>query len=253
MPSSRTTVVTVALAVLVAVGGALHLATDGADAATMASDTTVDRAGETTAAQAVDTAIFAGGCFWCMEPPFEKLDGVRAVISGYTAGRVDQPTYQQVSAGGTGHTEAVLVEFEPARVSYERLLDVFWHNVDPLTADAQFCDHGSQYRTGIYPRTPAQRAAAEASKRAIRPRIAGQIVTEIVDATRFWPAEGYHQDYYKKNPIRYKFYRFNCGRDARLEALWGEAAGVGVTGAHDAGDGTDATAASAASAATVER
>ena len=245
MPRSRRALSALALVLLATGGTALHLLTRGADAAPMwrASDERVTFAGDTSAddvfdrvdgAQTVDTAIFAGGCFWCMEPPFEKLDGVRAVISGYTAGRVAQPTYQQVSAGGTGHTEAVLVEFEPSRVSYERLLDVFWHNVDPLTADAQFCDHGSQYRTGIYPRTPAQRAAAEASKRAVRPRIAGPIVTEIVDATTFWPAEAYHQDYYKKNPVRYKFYRFNCGRDARLEALWGEAAGVGVHGGADA-------------------
>jgi peptide-methionine (S)-S-oxide reductase len=173
---------------------------------------------------ALDSAIFAGGCFWCMEPPFDALAGVVSTTSGYAGGALANPTYEQVSAGGTGHAEVVQVVYDPAKVSYERLLDVFWHNVDPLTADAQFCDRGSQYRTAIFYRGAEQRRLAEASKRALAEsgRFDRPIVTEIGEAGAFYPAEGYHQDYYKKNPARYKFYRWNCGRDRRLQALWGK-------------------------------
>ena len=175
-------------------------------------------------AAALDSAIFAGGCFWCMEPPFDALAGVVSTTSGYAGGSVANPTYEQVSAGGTGHTEVVQVVYDPAKVSYERLLDVFWHNVDPLTPNAQFCDKGSQYRTAIFHRGAEQRRLAEASKRALEQsgRFDQPIVTEIGEAGAFYPAEEYHQDYYKKNPARYKFYRWSCGRDRRLQALWGK-------------------------------
>jgi peptide-methionine (S)-S-oxide reductase len=171
-------------------------------------------------------ATFAGGCFWCMEPPYDKLDGVIATTSGYTGGKKVNPTYQEVSAGGTGHAEAVQVEYDPKKVSYEKLLDVFWHNVDPTQKDGQFCDHGAQYRTAIFVHDDAQKAAAEASKAALAKSkpFKADIVTEIVPASTFYPAEDYHQDYYMKNPVRYKFYRTGCGRDARLQELWGAAA-----------------------------
>jgi peptide-methionine (S)-S-oxide reductase len=169
------------------------------------------------------TATFAGGCFWCMEPPFEALDGVLSTVVGYTGGTVKNPTYEQVSGGGTGHAEAIQVVYDPTRVSYETLLDVFWHNVDPLTADAQFCDHGRQYRSAIFFHDDAQQRAAEASKRALESakRFPRPIVTEIVPAGEFWRAEEYHQRYHEKNPVRYKIYRWNCGRDARLKEVWG--------------------------------
>ena len=174
------------------------------------------------APQRLDTATFAGGCFWCMEPPFDELPGVVATISGYTGGRVANPTYEQVSAGGTGHAEAVLVVFDPARISYQRLLGVFWKNVDPLTADAQFCDEGSQYRSAIFYHDDAQRAAADSSRRALQPRFRQPIVTEVVAAAPFYRAEEYHPDYYKKNPIRFRFYKTSCGREARLDEVWGK-------------------------------
>ena len=168
-------------------------------------------------------AIFAGGCFWCMEPPFEALPGVLAVISGYTGGRTQQPSYEEVSSGTTGHAEAVRIVYDPATVSFEKLLEVFWHNIDPLTPDQQFCDKGTQYRSAIFYRDDAQRAAAEASKQALvaSGRFKTGVVTSIVPATAFYPAEDYHQDYYKHNPLRYKYYRHGCGRDERLEELWG--------------------------------
>lgn len=172
-------------------------------------------------------AIFAGGCFWCMEPPFDALPGVLATTSGYVGGRERNPTYEQVAAGETGHAEAVLVEYDPTRIDYATLLDVFWRNVDPLTRDRQFCDGGRQYRTGIFVLDDAQHAAAKASLTALESsgRFDTPIVTEITRAGRFWPAEHYHQDYYLKNPIRYRYYRTGCGRDARLRELWGEEAG----------------------------
>ena len=174
---------------------------------------------------ALDTALFAGGCFWCMEPPFDRLPGVVSTTSGYTSGRMANPTYEAVSAGGTGHTEAVQVVFDPVQVSYERLLTVFWRNIDPFARDRQFCDRGDQYRSGIYPRTPSQQRAAQASRQAVAARFKEPIATEIVAASRFYAAEDYHQDYYEKNPVRYKYYRFSCGRDARLKSIWGDDAG----------------------------
>lgn len=172
----------------------------------------------------LDRAIFAGGCFWCMESPFEKLPGVIAVVSGYTGGHDMTPNYKEVSAGGTGHTEAVEILFDPSRVSYQQLLDVFWRQIDPTDADGQFVDRGSQYRSGIYPLNDEQRQSAEASKQglAASKQFAKPIVTEIVPAGKFYPAEEYHQDYYKKNPIRYKYYRYGSGRDRFLDRAWGE-------------------------------
>ena len=173
-----------------------------------------------------ETATFAGGCFWCMQPPFEHLPGVVSTTVGYTGGTTRTPTYEEVSAGGTGHAESIEVVYDPTKISYEQLLDVFWHNVDPDTRDAQFCDHGRQYRTAIFYHDETQHRLAEASKQAIEAskKLPGPIVTEIVPATQFWPAEEYHQRYHEKNPIRYKFYRWNCGRDQRLHELWGDAA-----------------------------
>ncbi len=169
------------------------------------------------------TATFAGGCFWCMEGPFDELPGVVSTTSGYTGGRQANPTYEEVSAGVTGHAEAVQVAFDPAQVTYEELLEVFWRNIDPLAVDRQFCDVGSQYRSAIFAHDAEQRRLAEESKRALEAsgRLPGSIVTQIVDASAFTPAEEYHQDYYRKNPIRYKFYRTGCGRDRRLHELWG--------------------------------
>jgi len=172
-------------------------------------------------------ATFAGGCFWCMEPPFDKLPGVTATISGYTGGRAANPTYEQVSSGSTGHAEAVQVIYDPKKVSYEKLLEVFWVNVDPTMKDRQFCDSGNQYRTGIFYHDEAQRKAAEASKAALEKSkpFKQPIVTPIEMAGAFYPAEDYHQDYYQKNPVRYNLYRTGCGRDARLKELWGDKAG----------------------------
>jgi peptide-methionine (S)-S-oxide reductase len=172
-------------------------------------------------------ATFAGGCFWCMEPPFDELEGVIATTSGYLGGKKKNPTYEEVSAGGTGHTEAVQVLYDPAKVSYQKLLEVFWHNIDPTVADRQFCDRGNQYRTGIFFHDEEQKRLALASKAALdksKP-FKEPIVTEIVPAGTFYAAEDYHQDYYKKNPFRYNLYRTNCGRDRRLKQLWGDAAG----------------------------
>ena len=171
----------------------------------------------------VAKATFAGGCFWCMEPPFDKLSGVVSTTSGYTGGQQDHPTYEQVSAGGTGHAEAVEILYDPGKISYERLLEVFWHNIDPLDAKGQFCDRGDQYRTAIFTHDTAQLQAAQASKRALEEsqRLGKPIQTEIVSASTFFPAEDYHQDFYQKHPLKYKFYRYSCGRDARLRELWG--------------------------------
>ena len=167
-------------------------------------------------------ATFAGGCFWCMEPPYDELEGVTSTISGYIGGTKKDPTYQQVSAGTTGHTEAVQITYDPQKVSYEKLLEIFWRNIDPLTANAQFCDSGSQYRSGIFYHDEAQKKLAEASQKRIQTRFKQPVVTEITAASEFYPAEDYHQDYYKKNPIRYKIYRYGCGRDQRLKELWGD-------------------------------
>lgn len=169
-------------------------------------------------------AYFAGGCFWCMEEAFEKVDGVLSAVSGYMDGTLANPTYEQVSAGGTGHAESVEVTYDPAKVSYEQLLDAFWHNVDPLTPNAQFCDHGNQYRAAIFPSTSEELKLAEASRKRLEEskRFHRPIVTQIVPASTFYQAEEYHQDFYKKNPVRYKFYKFNCGRTQRLEEVWGK-------------------------------
>jgi peptide-methionine (S)-S-oxide reductase len=176
------------------------------------------------AATAPAKAYFAGGCFWCMEEAFEKVEGVLMAVSGYMDGTVANPTYEQVSAGGTGHAESVEVTYDPAKVSYEKLLDAFWRNVDPLTPNAQFCDHGNQYRAAIFPSTPEEQKLAEASRKRLEEskKFHSPIVTQIVAATAFYPAEEYHQDFYKKNPVRYKFYKFNCGRTQRLEEVWGK-------------------------------
>jgi len=168
-------------------------------------------------------ATFAGGCFWCMEPPYDKLDGVVSTTSGYIGGTRKNPTYEQVSAGGTGHAEAVQVVYDRSKVNYAKLLDVYWKNVDPLTANAQFCDHGDQYRTAIFTHDAEQKRLAEESKARVQKKfLEKKVVTEIVPAGVFYPAEEYHQDYYEKNPLRYKYYRTSCGRDARLEQLWGK-------------------------------
>ena len=172
-------------------------------------------------------AAFAGGCFWCMQEPYDELPGVISTTVGYMGGHTRNPTYEEVSTGRTGHAESILVEYDPKRVSYEKLLEVFWHNIDPTQRDGQFCDHGTQYRTIIFYFNDAQRKAAEASRAALMKNkpFKGTIVTQIVPATQFYPAESYHQEFYKKNPLRYKFYRAGCGRDARLEELWGSSAG----------------------------
>ena len=183
-------------------------------------------------------ATFAAGCFWCLEAPFDKVPGVVATTSGYAGGRVKNPTYEQVSAGSTGHAEVVQVAYDPARVSYEQLLEVFWRNVDPTDKGGQFCDRGGQYRTGIFTEGEAQKQAAEESKRAMAAsgRLPKPIVTEIVPLEAFYPAEDYHQDFYKKSPVRYMTYRAGCGRDRRLDELWGKdrekgaAAGKGSSG-----------------------
>ena len=168
-------------------------------------------------------ATFAGGCFWCMEPPFDKLDGVVSTTSGYIGGHKLRPTYEEVSAGVTGHAEAVEILYDPSKISYAQLLEVFWPNIDPLTPNRQFCDGGSQYRSAIFYHDDEQERLARESKEKLEQsgRFDDPIVTEVKQAGIFYPAEEYHQDYYKKNPIRYKFYRYGCGRDKRLEQVWG--------------------------------
>ena len=172
----------------------------------------------------LSTAVFAMGCFWCGEEALEKVPGVVSVVSGYTDGRTKNPSYEMVSSGTTGHAEAVQVTFDPSKLSYEKLLDAFWLNHDPTTIDRQFCDSGTQYRPGIYWQDEEQRKQAEASKAKYEKlkTFKQPIVTPIVKATQFWPAEDYHQDYYKKNPVRYSYYRSGCGRDARLKEVWGD-------------------------------
>jgi peptide-methionine (S)-S-oxide reductase len=177
------------------------------------------------ATAATAKATFAGGCFWCMEPPYDKLDGVISTTSGYIGGTKVNPTYQEVSSGTTGHAEAVEIEYDPRKVSYDKLLEVFWKNIDPTQKDGQFCDHGTQYRSAIFVHNDEQKRLAEASKSALAKSkpFKGDIVTEVAPATTFYRAEEYHQDYYMKNPVRYKFYRSGCGRDARLKEVWGAA------------------------------
>ena len=181
------------------------------------------------AAAGTAKATFAGGCFWCMEGPFDALEGVISTTSGYIGGKTKNPTYKEVSSGSTGHAEAVQVVYDPKKVSYDKLLYVFWRNIDPTTKDRQFCDVGTQYRTGIFYYDDAQKKSAEESKAALvkaKP-FPGDFVTEITTAGDFTPAEEYHQNYYKKNPTQYRFYRAGCGRDARLKQLWGAEAGGG--------------------------
>ena len=174
----------------------------------------------------VQTAIFAGGCFWCMESDFDKVPGVISTTSGYTGGHVAHPTYEDVSSGTTGDAESVEVKFDPALVSYRKLVSFYWHSIDPTTKDRQFCDVGTQYRTAIFYLDDQQKRIAEASLAELEKTkpFKAPIVTQIVKASMFWPAEEYHQDYYKKNPVRYEFYRQGCGRDARVKQLWGSAA-----------------------------
>lgn len=165
-------------------------------------------------------ATFAGGCFWCVEADFDKVEGVVETISGYTGGKEEDPTYKEVSSGATGHTEAVRIKYDPDQVSYEELLEVFWINHDPTTVDRQFCDQGSQYRPGIFYHNAEQKRLAEQSKKHVKMAESFEVLTPVQEATAFYPAEDYHQNYYKKNPIRYKVYRYGCGRDARLRELW---------------------------------
>ncbi|WP_462327592.1 peptide-methionine (S)-S-oxide reductase MsrA [Desulfobaculum sp.] len=182
---------------------------------------TAEQEGDGMTAQTA-VATFAGGCFWCLESPFDGEEGVLETVVGYTGGETENPTYEQVSSGGTGHAEAIQITYDPAVVGYDRLLGIFWRNIDPLDAGGQFCDRGSQYRSAIFYHDDEQKRLAEASRDALAAssRLDGRIVTEIVPAGAFWPAEDYHQDYYRKNPIRYKFYRYGCGRDNRLKELW---------------------------------
>jgi len=166
-------------------------------------------------------ATFAGGCFWCVESDFDHVPGVLSTTSGYTGGKVTNPTYDQVSAGGTGHAESVEVAYDPRKVSYVQLLDYFWHHIDPTVKDQQFCDHGNQYRTAIFVHSDEERKLAEDSKKKVEAELKKPIYTEIDQAGPFYKAEDYHQDFYLKNPTKYKFYRWNCGRDQRIEQIWG--------------------------------
>ncbi|MEX2455077.1 MAG: peptide-methionine (S)-S-oxide reductase MsrA [Rhodospirillaceae bacterium] len=185
-------------------------------------------------AQTTGTAIFAGGCFWCVEADFDRVPGVVGTVSGYTGGTSDNPTYEQVTAGGTGHREAVLVKYDPARVSYEDLLTVFWHSVDPTDPGGQFCDRGMSYESAIFVTGNDQRQYAEPSREAAARTLGEPIATKIEDAKTFYPAEDYHQDYYRKNPLRYRLYRWNCGRDARVKEVWGDSAFSGIPDKPDA-------------------
>ena len=182
------------------------------------------------AAEKLETAVFAGGCFWCVESDFDHVPGVAKTISGYTGGSLKDPTYRQVTAGGTGHIEAVEIHFDPTKTSYAKLLDAFWHSVDPTDGGGQFCDRGHSYQTAVFATTPEQKRLAEASKKMLMEKagLNQPIVTPIRDAATFYPAETYHQDYYKKNPLRYKAYRYSCGRDARVRELWGADARKGI-------------------------
>ncbi|WP_253273118.1 peptide-methionine (S)-S-oxide reductase MsrA [Halomonas sp. PR-M31] len=172
------------------------------------------------------TAVFAGGCFWCMEEAYDEIEGVKATTSGYTGGEKSNPSYQQVSRGETQHTEAVEVEYDPQTVDYATLLEAFWHNIDPFAENRQFCDSGAQYRSAIFYQNDEQKSLAEKTKKELEERFGQPIATQIVPASQFWKAEGYHQDYYKKNPVRYRFYKAGCGRTDRLKEIWGDQAGL---------------------------
>ena len=183
---------------------------------------------QTASAQKLEKAIFAGGCFWCVESDFDKVPGVVSTTSGYTGGKTRNPTYKQVTYGDTGHYEAVEITYDSAKVSYEALLTAFWHSVDPTDDGGQFCDRGDSYRTAVFALNEKQRKAAEASKKAAQKALGKKIVTPILAAATFYPAEYYHQNYYKNNSFRYRYYRFSCGRDNRLRDLWGENAFKGI-------------------------
>jgi peptide-methionine (S)-S-oxide reductase len=206
------------LAILALVAGTIIAWAQSPAPQAPASQTGASQTGEQRA-----VATFAGGCFWCVEADFDKVAGVISTTSGYTGGKEANPTYGQVSSGRTSHTEAVEIVYDPAKVTYEKLLDVFWRNHDPLAKDRQFCDSGAQYRAGIFYHDDEQRKLAEATKKKVTAKFAPrQVHTEVTAASQFYKAEDYHQDYHTKNPIRYKFYRHNCGRDQRLEDLWGK-------------------------------
>ncbi|APE31743.1 peptide-methionine (S)-S-oxide reductase [Halomonas aestuarii] len=180
--------------------------------------------GPAQASEAPASAVFAGGCFWCMEEAYDKVDGVLATTSGFSGGHTENPTYRQVVAGGTGHAEVVKVDYDPDQVDYGTLLYVFWRNIDPFAVNRQFCDQGDSYRSAIFPMNDEQRAQAEASREAVADRFDREIATEISDFDAFYPAEDYHQNYYAENPVRYRFYKSSCGRVDRLEDVWGEEA-----------------------------
>lgn len=192
---------------------------DAEDAPTVNATSSIERS-------VADTATFAGGCFWCMEPPFDKIDGVSSTTSGFAGGEMQNPSYRQVASGATKHTETVQVIFDSTKVSYERLLRVYWHNIDPFDGSGQFCDRGSQYRPAIFVHSEAQRRLAEQSKMIVSDRFEQPIAVNIHSYDAFFPAEENHQNYYQKNPGHYKRYRRGCGRDARLTAIWGDAAGT---------------------------
>jgi peptide-methionine (S)-S-oxide reductase len=179
-------------------------------------------------AQELETATFAGGCFWCVESDFDKVPGVVETVSGYTGGTVEDPSYRQVSVGGTGHREAVQITYDPDQVTYDELLAVFWHSVDPVDSGGQFCDRGDSYTTAVFVENAEERQVAKASKQAAAEELGQTIVTPIEGAGPFFPAEKYHQDYYQENSLRYRFYRWSCGRDARVKELWGERAYHGI-------------------------
>ena len=183
---------------------------------------------QTASAQKLEKAVFAGGCFWCVESDFDKVPGVVSTTSGYTGGKTKNPTYKQVTYGDTGHYEAVEITYDPAKVSYEMLLTAFWHSVDPTDDGGQFCDRGDSYRTAVFALNDKQRKAAEASRKAAEKKLGKPIVTPILAAATFYPAEYYHQNYYKNNSFRYRYYRFSCGRDNRLRDLWGKDAFKGI-------------------------
>ena len=193
--------------------------------AVLAPHTAIAAAGDELA-----VATFAGGCFWCVESDFDAVPGVVETISGYTGGTVDNPTYKQVSKGGTGHREAVQIRYNPEQVTYERLLHIFWRSVDPTDGGGQFCDRGESYQTAIFVGNEEERRLAESSKEALEQSMVldEPVVTPIEPAGEFYPAEGYHQDYYTKNPVRYRFYRFSCGRDSRVQQVWGRQAHEGI-------------------------
>ncbi len=171
-----------------------------------------------------EAAVFAGGCFWCVEEAFDKLPGVLATTSGYTGGTVENPTYQDVSAGSTGHFEAVKVEYDPSKVTFDRLLETFWQNIDPFDAAGQFCDKGDSYKSAVFIENDQERQLAEAGTARISEQFKMPVATQVLQEQVFYPAEDYHQDYYKVNPVRYKYYKWGCGRAQRLEEIWGEPA-----------------------------